>query len=372
MESAGSDGYLRADGVCMLDAQNDLEAVAFWLWEKAGGSQRTKISYWLHIERLLLWAAEVRKKSLSALTVNDLADYRDFLSDPQPREIWCGPRAPRGSPRWRPFRGPLSPASQKLSMNIISSMFSYLTYAGYLRGNPTVLLRKRRNNQARHREQTVERFLDEDALRAVTETLDLMPRHTREQLLEAERARWLFVLMTTLGLRRDEVVSHSHSAFEKRQRPSGPQWWCRIIGKGDKMRVIPVPAVCITALYRYRGSLGLPSEPLPGDETPLVGNLRKKGPTTESTVYRIIKQVCQATADRIASEHPHAAETLRRASPHWLRHSFVTSQGNMGVSLRHRAKSAGHESIETTSRYDHAVEDEWYQEMQRTPLDSWA
>ncbi|MFG6179670.1 tyrosine-type recombinase/integrase [Halomonas sp. THAF12] len=71
-------------------------------------------------------------------------------------------------------------------------------------------------------------------------------------------------------------------------------------------------------------------------------------------------------------EHPHGAAQLRRASPHWLRHSYVTAMGNLGASLRHLNRSAGHASIETTAQYDHASEDAWHQDMERTPLDGWA
>lgn len=367
----GGSGHLRSDNEPIIDARNDLEAVAFWLWERAGDSQKTKDSYWLHIERLLLWASEIKNKSLSDLSANDFAEYRDFLLDPRPRHLWCGPRAPRGSSRWRPFRGPLSPSSQRLSMNIISSLMSFLCAAGYLRANPTLLLRKPKSSQRQRKEETVERFLDEGLLRAITETLDQMPKETQAQHIEAERARWVFVLMTTLGLRRDEVVTHTQGAFEKRVRPSGIQWWCRIVGKGSKLRVIPVPHACLRALFRYRACLGLQDEPSPEESTPLVMSLRGGKAASDTTLYRIIKELCRRTADTIEPKHPHGAAHLRKASPHWLRHSYITAQGNMGVSLRHRKLSAGHASIETTSRYDHAVEDEWYREMQLSPLDDW-
>jgi site-specific recombinase XerD len=356
--------------VPVIDARNDLEAVTFWLMERAGGSQGTKDSYFLHVERLLLWAAEVKGKNLSDLSVNDLAEYRDFLADPQPRAVWCGPRAPRGSDRWRPFRGPLSPASQTLSMNIISSLLGFLCAAGYLKANPILLLRRPRAQRGLQ-QQTIERFLDEGLLNEIAITLDRMPTRSATQKAEAERARWVFVLLATLGLRRDEVVSHTHGAFERRYRPSGIQWWCRILGKGEKLRVIPVPGVCVTALYRYRRSLGLAEFPPPGDGTPMVKKLRGKGGASDTTLYRIIKALCEQTAQRIAANNPDGAERLRQASPHWLRHTQITSQGNLGVNMKHRNKSAGHASIETTARYDHAIDDEWYKDMQRTPLDRW-
>lgn len=366
----GGDGHLRAESPSVLEAENDLEAAAFWLLDRGGGSQSTKTSYWLHIERLLLWAAETKGKALSDLTVNDLAEFRDFLRDPQPRDTWCGPRAPRGSWHWRPFRGPLSPASQRLSLDIIGSLFAFLAAAGYLRANPMLMLRKPR--APRRQGGIQERFLDESLLQAVTVTLDRMPQHTAAQIAAAERTRWLFILLTTLGLRRDEVVRHTHAAFERRMRPTGEQWWCRIIGKGGHERVIPAPPVCIEALRRYRRHLGLEEDPLPADDTPLVRQLRGGNGASDTTLYRAIKKLLEDTAARITGEHPHGAAQLRRASPHWLRHSYVTAMGNLGASLRHLNRSAGHASIETTAQYDHASEDAWHQDMERTPLDGWA
>lgn len=369
-EALGGDGPLRADAPGLLEADNDLEAVTFWLWERAGASMHTKNSYWLHVERLLLWASEVKGKALSGLSVNDLAEYRTFLADPQPRDVWCGPRAPRGSPRWRPFRGPLSPASQRLSLNILGSLFSFLAATGYLRANPMLLVRAPK--ATRRPCQGVERFLDERLLQAVMATLEGLPIVTPAQRAEAERTRWLFVLLTTLGLRRDEVVRHTHSAFERRWRPSGEQWWCRIMGKGGHERVIPVPPVCVAALIRYRAHVGLPAEPDVDDTTPLVMALRGRRAASATTLYRCIKALMATTADRIEGEDAHGAAHLRQASPHWLRHSFVTTMSNQGVSLRHLSRSAGHANLETTARYDHAHDDVWHDSMQETALDkSW-
>lgn len=370
LSATGGNGYLRADSAPLIGAGNDLEAVTYWLMERGSQSQGTKTSYFLHVERFLLWVSESKGKCLSDLTANDISEYREFLKDPQPESIWCGPRAPRGSNRWRPFKGPLSPASQQLSLNVISSLLNFLVAAGYLRANPMVLMRKPPRSHSTHA-RPVERYLDETLLLTMADTLDLMPCTSVEEQHKAERMRWVFTLLTTLGLRRDEVCAHVHGDFERRHRPSGYQWWCRIVGKGNRLRVIPVPEACIRGLVRYRRQLGLSDYPTAEDRTPLVCQTAKPVSVSDTTLYRIVKQLCEKTAERIESEDPDGATRLRQASPHWLRHSQITSQGNLGVSMRHRNKSAGHASIETTARYDHANDDTWHSDMQRTPLDAW-
>lgn len=370
LAALGGSGDLRADTPPLIDARNDLEAVAIWLWERGEGSEATKASYWMHIERFLLWASEAKGKSLSEVTVNDIIEYRDFLKDPQPKEFWCGPRAPRGSSRWRPFRGPLSDSSRALSLNIISSLMTYLCSAGYLRANPALLVRKPKQSNLRH--QRVERFLHEGLLKMIFQIAqrECQNPQSKRDWRYAERRLWVFILLSTLGMRRDEVVSSTHGSFELKQRPTGNQWWCRIMGKGGHERVIPCPKICIDALARYRGSLGLEPTPSPGEETPMVLSASGKKAASGTTIYRAITDLFAKAALEIEDIDPEGSATLRKASPHWLRHSFITSQGNLGVSLRHRKLSAGHASVETTMRYDHARDDDWYEDMQSTFLDS--
>lgn len=362
-------GYLRADGIALIEADTDLEAVSFWLKEKGGASEQTLRSYHLCAERFLLWCSHQKRKRLSDIKANDLAEFREFLSDPSPHAFWCGPRVNRSSAEWRPFQAGLSVSSQQLTMTILSSMLSFLCDAGYLRGNPARLLRRQATTSP-NTTGTIERFLNEEVLKEILVTLDELPIHTLAKRKEVEQSRWTFMALVTLGLRREEITSHGHSAFVARRRPSGEQWWCRITGKGQKTRVIPVPPATLHALRSYRLSLGIKELPNPGDETPMVVGIRKASGVSASQIYRIIKKLCVTTADRIENDRPHEARQLRDASPHWLRHSYITALGNMGVSLKHRKLSAGHTSIETTARYDHTVEDAWYQEMQKTPFDT--
>ncbi|MDX1653596.1 MAG: site-specific integrase [Candidatus Competibacteraceae bacterium] len=362
----GGWGSLRGAGEPLIAADNDLEAVAAWLAERAGHSERTLENYWSHVERLLLWAAEERGRCLSELTLEDYTAYRRFLADPQPRERWCGPRARRGSPEWRPFTGPLSAPSRRLALRIIGSLLSFLCAAGYLRANP--LLLQRQSRDARQEDsRTVERFLDRQLWAAVHHHVERWPRDTPRERARYERVRWTLSLMVLLGLRRGEVVSHTQGIFRRRLRPAGEQWWAQITGKGSKTRVVPLPRPCLEALVRYRRHLGLTDLPEPDDETPLVCRLGSRRPITATVLFKLLKETLRGAADDLEGEDPAGAAHLRRAGPHWLRHTAITTQGDAGISLRHRGKSAGHSSVETTARYDHATEDLWYEEMQRVP-----
>ena len=100
----GHGGIFRNPGQSLISARNDLEAVSIWLANFAD-STNTLAAYRKELERLLLWAADTRGKSLSSLTTDDYLAYRAILADPQPHERWCGPKVSRHDPRWRPFAG---------------------------------------------------------------------------------------------------------------------------------------------------------------------------------------------------------------------------------------------------------------------------
>ena len=133
-----------------IAATNDLDAVRAWL-ARFVDTPTTFQNYRKEAERLLLWAVIACGKPLSSLTHEDLVVYRQFLLAPAPAELWCangGRKHPRDDPRWRPFYGPLSAASQRQALVILNVMFSWLVQAGYLAGNPLALSRQR---QRRHR-----------------------------------------------------------------------------------------------------------------------------------------------------------------------------------------------------------------------------
>jgi len=69
-------------------------------------------------------------------------------------------------------------------------------------------------------------------------------------------------------------------------------------------------------------------------------------------IYELMKAAVRKCADEIQADDPKAAERIRRASPHWLRHThgrkFVEAGGDRGV-LR---QNLGHASDATMAIYD--------------------
>jgi integrase/recombinase XerD len=155
------------------------------------------------------------RKPLSSLTHEDLCLYRRFLADPQSAQRWVmtGRKVVRADPQWRPFAGPLSPASERQAFVILDTLFAWQVNAGYLAGDPLSLSRQR----ARKAKPRVTRFLKDDLWQAVKTSIDAMPRGTAREQEQYARVRWLISLLYLMGLRISEVGSNPMGGFFRRR-----------------------------------------------------------------------------------------------------------------------------------------------------------
>src|ERR1700722_13324116 len=357
----GGHGTNRALGArSQIAAQTDVDAIKAWL-ARLADTQATFDTYRKESERLLLWSTTELRKPLSSLTHEDLLLYRRFLADPQPAPRWVmtGRKVARADPSWRPFAGPLSPASQRQAFVILNTLFAWLVNAGYLAGNPLSLSRQR----ARKARPRVTRFLEDDLWQAVKTSIDAMPRDTAREQEHYARVRWLISLLYLMGLRISEVVRNPMGGFfRRRDRAGRDRWWLAITGKGDKERLLPATTELMAELARYRRQYDLAALPYGGETTPLllpIGGTHRT--MTRAPLHLIIKQVFNNAIGHLESSdeaHERATERLRQASAYWLRHTTGSRMMDGQVDLRYVRDNLGHESISTTSQYQHADDDD--------------
>ena len=191
------DDYNTAMGEALIGADNDAQAIAVFLQEYKD-SPETLRSYAKEVERLLLWCIHVAKINISSLRRDHLTQYQDFLKNPEPKKIWCGPSAARlkkdGSinPLWRAFVDGLGPNSLRKSIKILDSFFNYLVQTNYLIGNPLAVDRRRkRRNQVAPR--VIDRYLEMDDIQM---TLDALSSHSTQNTSESFqtiRARYIIL-----------------------------------------------------------------------------------------------------------------------------------------------------------------------------------
>ena len=118
----------------------------------------------------------------------------------------------------------------------------------------------------------------------------------------------------------------------------------KVTGKRNKQRVIPVGQGMAASLRRYM-CLRDESVPLPNEESPLFVT-DKGGRVYPHRVYLLVRKNLSQVV------------TLKKRSPHVLRHTFATAMLNNAAELEAVKELMGHESVSTTQIYTHTTFDE--------------
>ena len=112
--------------------------------------------------------------------------------------------------------------------------------------------------------------------------------------------------------------------------------YIRIVGKGDKQRLVPISSIARDKIQYYMDF----RTPASRSEATVFLNNRGK-PLTRVMVFNIIKQAALL------------AGIDKQISPHTLRHSYATHLLEGGANIRQVQELLGHESILTTEVYTH-------------------
>lgn len=340
----------------LVAAQTDTELARAFL---AHGmfAKATLKSTKTELGRFLLWCRD-RQLRLVDLRVEDMAAYRDFLLDPQPREKWVsapaapgkpGTKWPRDDPRWRPFSGPLSVQSARQAFRVAKALTAFASATGYLDREPGSIVK----NFKVRRNATVERYLGPATIAYVDAAIDALPRAPGQELRRAVRDQFLFVAFVTTGARLSEVAQATMGAIHLDKG----RWWMTVTGKGDKPRMLPVCDELLECYRSYRAVFGLPASAHRGDQMPLVLSVRRNKPTgigAEAT-GNAITELFMIAADVAHQAGDHEAEAdLQSASAHWLRHEMITALVDH-AGLKIGQDQGGHDNIATTGGYLHTL-----------------
>ena len=152
--------------------------------------------------------------------------------------------------------------------------------------------------------------------------------------LEGGRNKAIIETMYSCGLRVTEVVNLKLSNLYL------DVGFVRVIGKGDKERLVPIGSSAIKYINIYKNDIRVHVKPKPGKEDFLFLN-RRGQPLTRVMIFLIIKELAKQ------------AEIKKNISPHTFRHSFATHLVEGGADLRAVQEMLGHESITTTEIYTH-------------------
>ena len=151
------------------------------------------------------------------------------------------------------------------------------------------------------------------------------------------RDRAILEVLYGCGLRVSEAVNLKISDIYSKEG------FLRIVGKGDKERIVPLGEMAAEALDAWFGAR---TEPCKGFEDTVFLNRFGRSLSRVSMFNMVKKQAL-------------AAGVTKEISPHTFRHSFATHLVENGADLRAVQEMLGHESILTTEIYTHIDAGTW-------------
>ena len=148
------------------------------------------------------------------------------------------------------------------------------------------------------------------------------------------RARTILILFYETGIRLAELISLDDKDVDFSLHQ------VKVIGKRNKQRIVPFGKELEQALQDY---IRLRDEQVPVREDQALF-VTDKG-----------KRVGRAMVSNLVRSHLARVSTMKKRSPHVLRHSFATAMLNNGAGLESVKNLLGHESIATTEIYTHTT-----------------
>lgn len=216
--------------------------------------------------------------------------------------------------------------TMNLKLSALSTLCGYLVRNGVLESNPVAKVpRPKQEKKLPHfyTERAMENYFDESR-RKVEESPDDFA------LL---RNRTMMLVLYATGMRRAELCGLKISDFD-----SGRHLF-RVLGKGDKLREIPVPALLCQEILLYLEKMG---EAYPGNPDGKFFLTDKGAPLYLAFVDNVVRRELSGMEGFTG-----------RKSPHVLRHSLATHLLNRGADLSSIKEILGHSSLAATQVYTH-------------------
>ena len=208
-------------------------------------------------------------------------------------------------------------SSQARALSGIKSFFNYLLLEEIIDSSPAELIEAPKSSRPLP-----------DTLS--TEEIDRLIGSIEDSTTKGLRDRAILEVLYSCGLRVSELCDLKLGDL------FFAEGYIRVIGKGNKQRLVPVSSIARSRIQLY---MDVRQKDKQKEEILFLNNRGKK--LTRVMIFTIIKQAAQR------------AGIDKKISPHTFRHSFATHLLEGGANIRQVQELLGHENILTTEIYTH-------------------
>jgi integrase/recombinase XerD len=221
----------------------------------------------------------------------------------------------------RLFEEKVKTSSQARAISSLKAFYRFLQYDKIIEQNPTELL------EAPKIGRTLPDVLSIVEIEKIINSINLSSP-------EGHRNKAIIEVLYGCGLRVSELINLKLSQLFFRDN------FIRIVGKGDKERLVPIGKTAQNAVTHYVDGLRSKLKIKKGMEDFIFLN-RRGVKLTREMIFLMVKDTAKL------------AGIQKSISPHTFRHSFATHLVEGGADLRAVQEMLGHASITTTEIYTH-------------------
>ena len=207
-------------------------------------------------------------------------------------------------------------------LSAVRSFFRFALSRGLVARDPA------HNMKGPKKQKPLPQFVREDEMDRLIDQPEMWGESYREF-----RARTIIIILYETGIRLSELLGLNDADVDMKACQ------LKVTGKRNKQRIVPFGHELATLLADY---MRLRDEQTLKQEPALF--LNDKG-----------RRISKAQVERIVHEGLSKVTTMKKRSPHVLRHSFATAMLNNGAGLESVRKLLGHESVATTEIYTHTT-----------------
>lgn len=229
-----------------------------------------------------------------------------------------------------------------LHLSVLSGFCRWLVAQGEIASNPVRTLPRPKVEKRLpvfYREESLDEYFEQTALYGSDEVLRLFSGRPGDkgdaELYSRILRRLIISLLYCTGMRRSELIGLKRRSYDSSRRVM------HVLGKGDKMREIPLTETICQEILLYLRAIDRMGIEADGADSPLL--LTKAG----EKLYPVF--VDRAVKEELGS----VPDITARKSPHVLRHTLATELLDEGTDINSIKELLGHSSLAATQVYTH-------------------